>query len=240
MSGPIGSNDASEKRTRTSWYHPVALARGLAFRPKLYFAIGAGLAVFFLAPAELVFDARAVSAWNVGAVVYLALGFRLMATCSHVSIRERAAREDETRFVFFGLILSAVAISLASVIALIGEAKTATGSVKAFYLAMAAVAILASWLVMQVVFTLHYAHDFYRMHVAGKQGSGGLEFPADEQPDYWDFFYFATSIGATSQTSDVEITAKQVRRMVAFQAIVSFVFNTTVVALSINLAAGML
>ncbi len=223
-----------------AWYHPFALARGLAIRPKLYSAVGISALAIFLAPAWMSVSARGVVGWNVGAAVYLLLGFQLMSTCTTDTIRKRALREDETRIVFAALILLAIVASFAAVIGLIGEAKAAQGRVRTFYFALASLSIFTSWLVMQTVFTLHYAHEYYRPVSDGSSIARGLRFPEDEHPDYWDFFYFTTSIGATSQTSDVVVTSKLLRRIVTFQAIVAFVFNTAIIALAINLAAGLL
>ena len=97
-----------------------------------------------------------------------------------------------------------------------------------------------SWLVTQVVFTFHYAHEFYRPDDTAQMLAGGLEFPKDDSPDYWDFFYFATSIGAASQTSDVAIRTKALRRLVTLHAVISFFFNTAVLALAINIGASLI
>ena len=103
---------------------------------------------------------------------------------------------------------------------------------------LAATTIFISWVVMQVAFALHYAHQYYRPDHA-VPGVNGLDFPKDAHPDYWDFFYFSTSIGAASQTSDVNINSKELRRLVTLHAIVAFFFNVAVVALMINLAASL-
>jgi uncharacterized membrane protein len=232
------------RRRVASWYNPIAITRGLFSRPKLYLAIVAAIATLYLAPLAapqaLSFSARLVAAWIAGATVYLVLAAFLMSSCSSHAIRERAAAEDETRFVFMVLILLAIATSFAAVISLIGEAKQAQNPTKAIDIALAGVAIVASWLVMQVLFTLHYAHDYYRVVDDTGGIARGLDFPKDDCPDYWDFFYFTTSIGASSQTSDVSITSKPARRLVTVQAVMSFVYNTTVVALAINLASGLM
>jgi uncharacterized membrane protein len=99
--------------------------------------------------------------------------------------------------------------------------------------------IVSSWLVMQVIFTLHYAHDYYRSGPGGTGLARGLEFPGDDAPDYWDFFYFTTSIGATAQTADVSITSKTARRIATAQAVLSFIFNTAILALAVNLASSL-
>lgn len=234
-----GLATGARDRLRT-WYHPFALARGLAIRPKLYLAVAAAILGILAAPAWMPASARGVIGWNVGALVYLAASFYVMSTCSTDTIRKRALREDETRVVFALLILLAVASSFAAVVGLIGEAKAAKDHVRTLYFSLAGLSIFASWLVMQIVFTLHYAHEFYRSGSGAGNAARGLHFPEDPHPDYWDFFYFTTSIGATSQTSDVMVTSKSLRRIVTFQAIITFVFNTAIIALAINLAAGLL
>ena len=88
------------------------------------------------------------------------------------------------------------------------------------------------------MFAFHYAHEHYSPH-GSHAIEGGLDFPADRHPDYWDVIYFSTSIGATSQTSDVSIKSKEIRRLVTLHAVVSFFFNTMVLALTINLAASL-
>ena len=94
---------------------------------------------------------------------------------------------------------------------------------------------MMSWGVTQIVFAIHYAHDYYR---PDDGGAAGLRFPECEDPDYWDFLYFSTSIGATSQTSDTEIRSRALRRLVTLHATVAF-FNTAVLALTVNIAASL-
>ena len=138
------------------------------------------------------------------------------------------------------IILIAICASFASIVGLLSEAKTAAQHSKWFYLALAAATIVISWSVMQVAFTLHYAHDYYRPSISQPNAKQGLLFPGDENPDYWDFLYFATSIGATSQTSDVAIRTGSLRRLATLHAVLSFFFNAAVLALMINLAAGLI
>jgi len=219
-----------------------AIANGLRLRRRLLVAVGAALAslpAIPFVPAALGFGARSAIAWDVGGLTYLALAFALMSSCDAARIRKRASFEDEARLVFSGLIVLAILSSFYAVFALIADAKALHGLEKTAHIALAALTVVVSWLLMQVVFTLHYAHDYYG---AGSDGeiAGGMRFPEDDEPDYWDFFYFTTSIGAASQTSDVAITSKAVRRLVAFQAVLAFAFNTTIVALAINLASGLI
>jgi uncharacterized membrane protein len=92
--------------------------------------------------------------------------------------------------------------------------------------------------VTQVAFALHYAHEYYRPD-AGSDAERGLIFPETDVPDYWDFLYFSTSIGASSQTSDTAIRSRDMRRLVTLHAVISFFFNTAVLALTVNIAASL-
>ena len=187
--------------------------------------------------------------FEVGGLVYVGMAVRTMWISSPATIARHAARNDDTRRVITGLVLLAVGSSLSSILGLLGLAKTATGGTRSVYLALAAATIVLAWTVMQVVFTLHYAHEHYRPVApddrTGGDGpdrklQGGLVFPGEPSPDYWDFLYFATSIGATSQTSDVTIQSRPIRRLATVHAVLSFFFNATILALLINLAAGLI
>jgi uncharacterized membrane protein len=136
------------------------------------------------------------------------------------------------------IILLAITISFVAITGLLVEAKEVPH--KGLNLGLAAATILLSWTVTQVVFTLHYAHEYYRPSGGTRAFAEGLDFRGDRTPDYWDFFYFATSFGAASQTSDVSILTKPLRRLATLHAIISFFFNTAVLALTINLAASMI
>jgi len=89
------------------------------------------------------------------------------------------------------------------------------------------------------VFAIHYAHVYYLTEEGSPQHRGGLDFPADDAPDYWDFLYFALVLGATSQTADVNIQSKEIRRIAAAHGVIAFAFNTAILATMINLAAGL-
>jgi uncharacterized membrane protein len=97
--------------------------------------------------------------------------------------------------------------------------------------------ILLSWSFIQVMFAFHYAHEFYAEH---RGEAGGLGFPGEQPPDYWDFLYFAFVIGMTSQVSDVTVRSNLMRRTVMAHGLLSFIFNVTFLALAVNLAASAL
>jgi uncharacterized membrane protein len=98
--------------------------------------------------------------------------------------------------------------------------------------------ILLSWFFVHTIFALHYAHEYYGERRDGV--IGGLNFPGDDDPDYWDFFYFSLVVGMTSQVSDVAITSKSIRRVATMHGALSFFFNVTVLALTINIVSGLL
>ena len=125
-----------------------------------------------------------------------------------------------------------------AVAAVLSEAAQANG--KTLYVSLGVASICMSWLVTQVVFTFHYAHEYYTPDEGGERLREGLDFRDSEQPDYWDFFYFATSFGAASQTSDVTIRTKALRRLATLHAVISFFFNAAILALAVNIGAGLM
>ena len=231
---------SQQARRAPQWYRPASIARSIAIRPKVYLAVLAGIAAGALLPSTLSGSIRTAIAADIGALVYLVLGFRMMISCAGDVIRRRAATQDDGRVVILAVVLVAIALSFWTIFGVLSEAKQVSGQTKALHTALAAVTILLSWLVTQVVFTFHYAHEFYRPDDTAEKRAGGLEFPKDSSPDYWDFFYFATSIGAASQTSDVAVRTKALRRLVTLHAIISFFFNTAVLALAINIGASLI
>jgi uncharacterized membrane protein len=229
--------DPPSIRHRRHWSNPTSIARSIAIRPRLYYAVLVGIAALLLLPRSWPAGIRGAVVWDLSAATYLALAFRVMLTCTAERIRARAARQDDSGVVILIIILLAITASFVAIGGVLGEART--GPDKALNLGLAAITILLSWTITQVVFTLHYAHEYYRPSGGPGAFAEGLDFRGDRNPDYWDFFYFATSFGAASQTSDVSILTKPLRRLATLHAIISFFFNTAVLALTINLAASM-
>lgn len=223
---------------RRRWYSPRSIWRSVLLRPRVYIGAAVGIGALAVLPHQLSTAIRSAIAWNAGGLVYLVLAFIVMRSCGPDIIQKRAARQDDSGIVILAIILLAITASFAGIAGLINEAKAAEKDAKLYYLMLAASTIFVSWLVTQVVFTLHYAHEYYAPFHQGEKAAG-LTFPEEEKPDYWDFFYFSTSIGASSQTSDTEVNSRHMRRLVTLHAIVSFFFNTMVLALTINLAASL-
>jgi uncharacterized membrane protein len=149
-------------------------------------------------------------------------------------IRLRARLQDEGQYTILALTATAAFASLAAIIALLGMSEA--NSRDATHLLLGIVTILLSWTFTHIMFALHYAHEFYDEN--GGKG-GGLIFPGDlHEPDYWDFVYFSFVIGMTSQVSDVAITCRPIRHTVSAHGIISFIFNVTLLALTVNIAAS--
>ncbi len=217
-----------------SLLHRVAHARTLS---RLILALLVGGVIASLLPAHTTPQVRAVASWDAFALVALILTWTTILTLKPAQIRSLAQREDPGRTAsLFVVLLGAVASLLAVVVLLQGSDKMDTSDkVEAISLALSAIAL--AWTLIHTVFTLRYAHLFHDVHA----GDQALEFPGDEKmPDYLDFAYFAFVIGMTAQTSDVNIRAASLRRVALLHGIVSFVFNTAVVALSIGILSSLL
>ncbi|RUP00024.1 DUF1345 domain-containing protein [Hyphomicrobium sp.] len=230
-------------RRRSRWYNPRSIGRSLVLHPRVIIGAIVGIAALFLLPSSVHGAVREALAWCAGGAVYLAMTIRTMIGCRSDKIRTRAARQDDSGVVILVVVLTAMFSSFAAIFGLLGAAKAASNEGKLLFVGLAALTIVISWLVTQVAFTLHYAHEYYAPEPSPDDKKSApppaLAFPNDLTPDYWDFFYFATSFGAASQTSDVMINSKELRRLTTLHAIVSFFFNTMVLALTINLAASL-
>ena len=211
----------------------------LRLRPRLLITLAVVLALGLSLPSTLAPHTltRWLLAWNVGAVLYVGMAAAMMVRSSMAHMRQRARQQDERQ----GVILVFVAVAaVTSVVAIAGElslAKNMQGTAKALHVALAGVTVFTSWAFIQVMFTIHYAHDYYAAIARGRPP--GLQFPGDEAPEYGDFFYFAAVIGTSGQTADVSLMSKPMRRVGTLHCILAFLFNTTVLALLVNIGAGL-
>jgi len=155
-----------------------------------------------------------------------------------------ASEEDNTRFLIFVFIIGAAFISLFAIILLLQSAPNAKGL--SHHILLTACSVFFSWTLIHTVFTLRYAHLYYtypsRQHLeTGDEPHGGLDFPGDtEHPDFLDFAYFSFVLGMTFQVADVSITGRNIRRLALLHGFIAFVYNTIIVALSINIVSGMI
>ncbi|HEX5510033.1 MAG TPA: DUF1345 domain-containing protein [Pseudolabrys sp.] len=205
---------------------------------KLFGAVILGVIVVLVTPHAWRMATRLLTGWDIGLVAYLCMIIATMRRADINRIRRRAAEEDEGAIVILLLSIGATIASVVAVVLEMGGSKQAAGMQAAAQILLAIVTILLSWSFMHTIFSLHYAHEYYGR---GRDNEiGGLKFPGNNEPDYWDFLYFAVVIGMTSQVSDVGITSRFIRRIVAVHGALSFFFNVTVLALTVNIVSNLL
>jgi len=210
------------------------IVRVVRARPRLFLCACLGVVVIALLPGDWRWSTRLVVGWDVGVAIYLAFAFAAMAGADIARIRRRAVMMDEGRTAILVSTAGAALASLGTIVAELGAKDTVHDP---RHLALAVITIALSWGFIHTIFALHYAHEFY---AEKRHADGGLAFPGNEGPDYWDFVYFSLVIGMTSQVSDVAVTAKGIRRTVTAHGVVSFVFNAALLALMVNIAASAL
>jgi uncharacterized membrane protein len=205
-------------------------------RPRLFVGAAVGiltwLALDFVP--EFRWSTRAILAWDLGCLTIIGGMIVHMADKRADDIRASAAEQDEGQGLILVVVLVACVASLATVAAELNLAKHAEGLEKVLRVSMVALTVAASWFMVQLIFALHYAHEYY-----SADRPGGLLFPGKEDPDYWDFIHFSVVIGAAAQTADIAFTSKPMRRIGTWHSLIAFTFNTVVLALSINLLASL-
>ena len=212
--------------------------RWIARLYRLHAALWLGLivliAVVALTPGQWDWPTRIAAGWGAGALAFLVLTFaRLCRSRSVEAIRKRAAEMDQAGGAVLPLSLLAAA---ASVFIIVMEAAGGKPSAASALFSLGVIAL--SWLFVHVIFTLHYAHEFYAP--AEKGDRQGLIFPGEADADYWDFLHFALIIGVANQTADIQISSQKLRRIATLHSLVAFLFNTVILALAVNIAVNLL
>ena len=200
-------------------------------RPRTFLSITIGIVAFLLLPGSLRLVTRMLIGWDIFVALYLLLVYTMVLRSGLARVRRNAVLQDDGRFVI--LLVTALG-AFASIAAIVFQLAGTHRSVPDLTLATLTIAL--SWAAVHTGFALHYAHDYYR----GAK-PGGLQFPSGDEhdhADYWDFVYFSFVIGMTAQVSDVGITDKTIRRTATAHGIISFVFNTALLALMVNIAAS--
>ena len=229
---------ASRPNAVRHWSHripvlgPVALTRPRWSTAVLVGAIAYALLGHFAAPIRL------IAAWNAASLVFLVSTIVMALGASPEAVRRRARFMDQGAAIVLLLTLIGVAACLLTIITASKEVKIFAGS-KELAAVMVATTVILTWLVLQCSFALHYAHRYYGDPNDDGEDTGGLEFPGENKPDYLDFAYFSFVLGMTFQVSDVTIHDRGLRRLALLHGMLSFFFSTVIVALTINLLAGL-
>lgn len=192
-------------------------------------------------PVELSAVTRGLIGWNAAVILYLIAAARMIMRSTHESIRRRALLSDEGRSVVLFLTGAATCVAIGAIIAELGQSKMLFVDEKGPHILLAVVTVFSSWAFMHLIFAFHYAHEFYAEEAlvphAATRMRGGLHFPNTQTPQYIDFLYFSYVIGVACQTADVEICSRTMRAVALVHGVVAFFFNTTILALMVNISS---
>jgi len=207
---------------------------------RIMLSIIISLIIYFIIPSTVMGLIKTMLLWDVFSLCYLIISWIVLVKRPIPEIRKWAKRDDGSAlFVFFLILISSFA-SMFTVLLLMFSQKEASAN-DILYVPVAIAGMILSWIMVHSIYTFHYAHMYYDDDdVNPGKDAHGLEFPGDTTPNYIDFAYFAFVIGCTFQVSDIEISSPKIRRVVLFHGLLSFALNTFVVALTINLIAGLL
>lgn len=228
---PDSSVDSLVPDQRVRWFFDPRATGGRV----LVATILGGLSLL-LTPADLSWRIRAVAGWDTSALTFLVLAWMTIARANAEETRRRAALEDPGRLLVFVVAIGSSLVSLFAAVAVIRQIHHAHPDHDEMWIGLALGAIALSWMVTHTAFTLRYAHLYYRK----KGPTFCFRFPGDDPPAESDFAYFAFTIGMAFQTSDVSVCSTRARRVVMLHGLIAFVYNTTILALSLNMLAGAL
>jgi uncharacterized membrane protein len=211
-------------------------------RHRLAMGLVSGALVFFITRGHFRPWTSAIAGWNAVAVVILALDWMLILTTPQYKIRKLAQQQDLSRFLVFLFVVVTSSAALFAVGFLISLKRSQSSSHFIVHLLLTLLTVIFSWTLVHTVYGLRYAHAFYgdSDELGTNRHAGGLIFPGDRPPDYFDFAYFSFVVGMTCQVSDVQITSRHMRRITLIHSILSFGFNTMILALLINTVSGLL
>lgn len=206
-------------------------------RPRLIFSNLLCAVCFFLLPEHYSILTRGIICWNVFAWVYLICLWWLIARTNSVRFHHIAKLQDESAATVLVLVTLASIASLMAILVELASTKGLVGVVRTEHLMLTFSTLTAAWLLIPTAFAIHYAHIFYLR----RTDDAPILFPDKiTEPLYWDFLYFSFTIAVASQTADVAVGNTKVRKLVLFQSVLAFIFNISILGLSINVGASLL
>jgi uncharacterized membrane protein len=213
------------------------LVKPVKAQPRLITAILLCGLLCFVLPGAWRQATRLLVAWDCSTGLYLILALVMMARSNIERIRVRSDLQDEGQLVILGLTTITALVSLAGIMIELATAKTLKSQGVWPHVALAGITVFLSWSFLHTIFAVHYAHEYYAG--PGDDLARGLAFPAEQTPDYWDFMYYSFVIGTACATADVNVTSRNMRRLTTLHCIIAFFFNTTILALTVNIGAGL-
>jgi uncharacterized membrane protein len=206
---------------------------------RVFLALVVVALAWLLVPAGVAAGTRAIIAWDIGVLSLLLMTLHLFLTHDPNQMPALAEAQEDGQWTIFWIILLASIVSFAAVTTELAGLKDLPIHQRTLQVAFVATTLIMSWVLAHVVFAVRYAHEWYDSDEQS-QPRRGLEFPGGGSPDYMDFLYFSMVLAMTFQVSDVQITARRLRRLALLHGFVSFLYNTIIIALTVNIAAGLL
>ncbi|MDE1902956.1 MAG: DUF1345 domain-containing protein [Alphaproteobacteria bacterium] len=206
---------------------------------RILLAVAVGVLVTWPLWSALPFPYPMAIGWIVGVIFFLGVTAVILSKATPDRMRARARKQDPLRPLLFSVVIAAAAVSFVALGFMLGQ-KGASGMGAGARILVAGLAVLCSWTLTHTMFALHYAHLYYGDDplVEGEQDRGGLKFPDERVPDFWDFLYFSFVVGMTCQVSDVQVTSRHMRRLTLGHGVLAFFFNAVILALAVNFIAG--
>jgi len=238
MDEPANDDEKGQRRSRLPKPFRVVWTR-----PRLFVCAILGVAIGAVLPEHMRVATRALIAWNIEVLCYLASSARLIASADPQTVRERAKTLDEGRMTILLLAVGVACASIGAIVLELGPVKDMTGWSKGLHLGLTVLTILDSWTFMHLTFAFHYAHEYYDEcdldPSRRRKDRGGLHFPGHDDPSYVDFLYYAFVIGLASQTADVATTSRPMRLLTALHGTLAFFYNLAIIGLTVNIASGL-
>ena len=203
----------------------------------LAFALVIGLAL----AGHVSLIAQVFLTWDAFSLSILALAWFRMLTATPQTVRRSAKLQDSSRTVVFAVVVCSAFASLLALGFVLGTSKDLPKVKLAEHVIVSLFTVICSWVLVHTMFTLRYANAFYKRNTSKPDVyNEGLQFPDEKTPDYLDFAYFSFVIGMTCQVSDVQVSSRPMRRLALLHGLLAFVFNTAILALSVNIISGLL
>lgn len=206
---------------------------------RMIISLALAVAAFLLTHAKLSWPAATLVTWVTFALAVIIMDWIIILNAHPKEIRKIAKLQDSSRTLIFLFVIVASLISLGAILFLLKGTKGQAGADVTGHILLAMASVIVSWWLVHTLFTMRYAHLYYNAIDGETTPVGGLQFPDETEPDYLDFVYFSFVIGMTFQVSDVEVSERPIRRLVLMHGLISFAFNTAIVALSINVVSSL-
>lgn len=218
------------------------MLKHLDAKPRLIIAVLVAALIYFLLPKWMQLSTRIIFTWDIGATCFLALVWVMMTNATTQKMQQNSQRQDEGRSTILVLLVAAACASLLAIGFMLSGSKSISQEVLTLHIILTLLTMVVSWLLIHTVFALHYAHLYYQPKTKNDRSyqAEALDFPTEKQPDYWDFLYFSLGIGMTCQVSDVPVNSRLLRRLVLVHEVLTFFFNTVILALGINILASLI